>query len=111
MTTQEGLFTIPTRVFLAAEHRRKLETLVIEQGVDLPELLTELLVNYLDQIPIEVAVAEPPRQDIEAELKQRRGELRRLRSRLLTEGQSAPQWLRSYIADLEGEIARLEGKR
>ncbi len=112
MTTQEGLFTIPTRIFLATEHRRKLEALVMREGVDLPDLLTELLVNYLDQMPeIERAVAEPPRQNVEADLKQRRAELRRLRTRLSTEGPQAPQWLKSYIADLEGEIARMEGQR
>ncbi len=112
MTTQEGLFTIPTRIFLTAEHRYKLEALVMREGIDLPDLLTDLLVDHLDTMPdIEIAVAEPPPQNVETELKQRRSELRRLRTRLMTEGPQVPQWLKSYIADLEGEIARLEGSR
>jgi DNA repair exonuclease SbcCD ATPase subunit len=84
----------------------------MREGVDLPDLLTDLLINYLDTRPdIERAVAEPPHQNVETELKQRRSELRRLRTRLMTEGPQAPQWLKSYIADLESEIARLEGPR
>lgn len=113
MAVQAGLFTIPTRLFLSDEHRRKLEVLVLEQGVDLPELLTELVVKYLDQMPdLERAVAEPHQvqPDVEAELKQRRAELRRLRSRLAMEGSAAAPWLRSYVRDLEGEIERLEGR-
>ncbi len=111
MPVQEGLFTIPTRLFLSREHRRKLDMLVREQGVDLPELLTELMVNYLDQIPeLERAVADVPRPDITAELNHRRAELRRLRARLAMEGPNAAPWLRSYIRDLEGEIERMEGQ-
>ena len=112
MTMQEGLFTIPTRLFLTLEHRRKLETLVLEQGVDLPELITDLVVNYLDQLPeLEIAVAEPPPLEVEVEIQQRKAELRRLRSRLATEGNNAPEWIKGYIADLESEIARIEARR
>lgn len=109
MAIPAGAFTIPTRVFLSPEHRHKLEALVREQEIDLPELLTELLTNYLDQLPtLEVAVAAPSPQPSAAELNQRRAELRRLRARLRSEGRAAPAWLTSYIADLEDEIARLE---
>lgn len=113
MTMREGLFTIPTRLFLTLEHRRKLEALVLKQGVDLPELITELVVNYLDQLPdLEPEeVAEPPPLEVEAELQQRKAELRRLRARLATEGKHAPEWIKSYIADLESEIARMEARR
>ncbi len=112
MTMQEGLFTIPTRLFLTLEHRRKLEMLVLKQGVDLPELITDLVVNYLDQLPEqEIAVEESPPPDVELELQQRKAELRRLRSRLATEGHNAPEWIKGYIADLESEIARMEARR
>lgn len=110
MPAQEGLFTIPARLFLSQEHRRKLDMLVREQGIDLPELLTELMVNYLDQLPdLEQAVVDMPQPDVETELKHRRAELRRLRARLAMEGPNAAPWLRNYIHDLEGEIKRMEG--
>lgn len=111
MATQAGLFTIPTRIFLSPEHRRKLDLLVREQGVDLPELLTELITNYLDQLPaIEPPAVDPPQpdQDIESAIRQRRAELRRLRVRATTGGESIPPWLQAYMADLEAEIKRLE---
>ncbi len=112
MTMQEGLFTIPTRLFLTREHRRKLEALVLEQGVDLPQLITDLVVNYLDQLPeLDSTIAKPSLPDIEAELQQRKAELRRLRSRLVTEGKNAPEWIKGYIADLESDIARMEAQR
>lgn len=114
MTTQSGLFTIPTRIFLAPEHRRKLDVLIREQDVDLPELLTELIASYLDQLPdleppneIEHSVA----QEVEATIHARRAELRRLRARATTGGDEVPQWLKAYMADIEAEIKRLEESR
>jgi hypothetical protein len=107
----DGQFTIPTRVFLNAKQREKLFLLAREHDVDLPELLTELLVSFLEHLPeYERSVAEPEAvSDQEAEIRQRRAELRRLRARAVAGGDAAPAWLQQYTADLEREIQRLEG--
>lgn len=109
LTMQDGFFTIPTYIFLKLEQRRKLEALVRDQGVDLPTLLTDLLVGHLDTLP---EAPPPPVADDSSQreglLRQRRGELQRLRSRLAVTGAEPPAWMAHYIADLEAEIARLE---
>ncbi len=106
-----GRFTIPTRVFLNEEQREKLFVLARDHEVELPELLTELLISFLDHLPDyaeEQDTAAAP-GDKESEIRQRRAELRRLRARVVTAGSAAPHWLKSYITDLEQELARLEG--
>jgi hypothetical protein len=110
----EGRFTIPSRVFLTAAQREKLFVLAREHDIDLPELLTELLVSFLEHLPeYEEKTAPPePANDANAtdeELRQRRAELRRLRARAVAGGDAAPPWLTRYIADLEREVGRLEG--
>jgi HPt (histidine-containing phosphotransfer) domain-containing protein len=111
---QEGHFTIPTRVFLTAEQREKLFVLAREHDIDLPELLTELLVSFLEHMPEQEednAENDAPSEttDTETELRQRRAELRRLRARAVAAGDAAPRWLKGYIADLEREVGRIEG--
>lgn len=109
----EGRFTIATRVFLTAAQRDRLNALVHEHNIDVPELLTELLVSFLDHLPEEEKSlpAEPePVTEAEQAIRARRAELRRLRARMAAGGSAAPQWMASYIADLERELARLEGR-
>lgn len=108
-----GRFTIPTRVFLNAEQREKLFQLARDHEVELPDLLTELLVSFLEHLPGEeqaegVADAAPA-DDIQAEIQHRRAELRRLRARAMASGGSAPLWLSHYVQELERELGRLEG--
>jgi hypothetical protein len=108
----EGRFTIPTRVFLTAAQREKLFVLAREHDVDLPELLTELLVSFIEHLPdyTEEDTASPePTSDQQEELRLRHAELRRLRARAVAAGDAAPRWLTNYIADLEREVGRLEG--
>jgi hypothetical protein len=107
----EGHFTIPTRVFLTAEQREKLFVLAREHDVDLPELLTELLVSFLEHLPgyEEDGTSPEPTSESAEELRLRHAELRRLRARAVAAGDAAPRWLTSYIADLEREVGRLEG--
>ncbi len=104
---EEGRFTISTRVFLSAAQRDRLQQLVIEEGVDLPELLSQLLTSYVDSLPAPSAVPEET-SDISAELSQRRAELRRVRTRQRSAGDDAPKWLAGYISELEHEIMQLE---
>lgn len=104
----EGRFTIPTYIFLTQAHRAKLERLLHERELDLAALLTEIVTSYLDQLPDPVAASAAPQSD---ELPRRRAELQRLRARVAAAGSSAPEWLRGLVADLEAEIARLEGTR
>jgi hypothetical protein len=107
-----GRFTIPTRVFLNAEQREKLFQLAREHEVELPELLTELLVSFLEHLPSEEQAAADtdaaPADDTRAEIQQRRAELRRLHARAVASGDSAPPWLSHYVQELERELGRLE---
>jgi hypothetical protein len=104
---EEGRYTISTRLFLTAAQRDRLQWLVLDEGMDLPELISELLGAYLDELPEPVTAPEPS-IDVTAELAQRRAELRRVRARQRDAGLDAPTWLAGYIAELEGDIARLE---
>ncbi len=108
---EEGLFTIPTRIYLTAEQRAQLMRMVREQDVDVPELLSALLVSFLEHLPeLEPEPVEQEEQDPhEEELRKRRAEIRRLRGRLIERaGDDPPQWLPKYLADLEQELRRLE---
>lgn len=108
MTERQGLFSIPTRLLLAPEQRAKLEAIVRARGVDLAELLSEIVAEYLDA-RTDVRPLAPPPPDLAGELAKRRAELRSLRARRDAAGSQAPAWLDSYIAALEAEIQRLEG--
>jgi hypothetical protein len=108
-----GQFTIPTRVYLTSEQREKLFVMARDHGVDLADLLTELLASFLDHLPDYTptdAVPPEPAPVQETEISERRAELRRLRARAVAGGETAPPWLQGYIADLEQEIARREQK-
>ncbi len=110
----EGRFTIPARIYLTAEQRDRLTARLLEQRLDLSELLSELLISFLDHLPEtetpDTAALAPPEDDndLQTELRQRRAEVRRLRARIAAQGNAAPQWAINYVADLEREIARLE---
>lgn len=113
----QGHYTISTRIYLTARQRERLLLLAREHDIDLPELLTELLVSFLEHLPEEAPTPagerdEPGEQDNpDAEkLRERRAEVRRLQARLTMLGDEAPRWLASYVVELEGEVARLEGK-
>ncbi len=108
-----GRFTIQTRVYLTAEQREQLFIMARDHGIDLPELLTELLASFLDHLPDYTSDEAPPMEepdtsDIAQQIRQRRAEIRRLRARATAGGDAPPRWLKSYIADLESELARLE---
>jgi hypothetical protein len=104
----EGRFTIPTRIYLTAEQRAKLDGLLrlAEQNLDV--LLTNLLTEYLaGQAAPPVEPAPDPADTRAAEVASRRRELRRLRAKLNDPYNSPPPWLITMVADLEAEIARL----
>lgn len=111
----EGHYTIPTRVYLSAQQREQLLLLLRQHEIDLPDLLTELLISFLEHLPEETPApadetekAEEPDSAEAEKLRERRAEVRRLRARLKMLGNEAPHWLASYVAELEREIARLE---
>ena len=107
MTEQEGLFSIPTRLLLTPEHRAKLEAIVYAREVDLSDLLSEVVAEYLDA-QADVQPRPAPASDTAADLRKRRAELARLRARRDAAGSAAPAWLIAYIAGLEAEIRRME---
>jgi hypothetical protein len=107
MTERQGLFSIPTRLLLAPEHRVKLEAIVRSREIDLPELVSEIVADYLDAQP-DVQPVAVPAPDTSAELRKRRAELVGLRARRDAAGPNAPTWLVTYIAALEAEVERLE---
>jgi hypothetical protein len=107
MTQQEGLFSIPTRLLLTPEHRAKLEALVYAREVDLADFVSDIVATYLDaQTDVQPIAAPVP--NIAAELRKRRAELARLRTRRDAAGGAAPTWLLTYIIALEAEVERLE---
>ena len=110
MTERQGLFSIPTRLLLAPGHRAKLEAIVRTRGIELSELLSEIVADYLDaQSDATVAALAAP--DKAAELRKRRAELASLRARRDAAGAGAPAWLNGYVAALEAEIQRLESSQ
>lgn len=110
MTERAGLFSIPTRLLLTPEQRVKLEALVRTRDIELSDLLSEIVGEYLDAQPDQPPAAAPP-ADTAADLRTRQAELVRLRARRDAAGSAAPAWLGAYIAELEAEIARLERGR
>ena len=108
MTERQGAFTVPTLLYLSTEHRTRLERLVRDQETDLADLVSQIVADYLDTLPPAPPAPPEPAPDRSAELRQRRGELSRLRRQREAAGSDAPPWLSSYIADLEAEIRRLE---
>jgi hypothetical protein len=107
MTEQQGMFTVPTRLYLTPEHRARLERFVRAHELDLAELVSRIVADYLDALP-EVPPEEPAPNQAE-ELRRRRAELARLRARRDAAAPHVPAWLDSYITDLEAELRRLEG--
>jgi hypothetical protein len=106
---QLGTFTVHTRLYLTTEQRVKLEHLVRERRMDLSDLVSEIIGEYLDSQPIEALPPPDSPSSRAADLRTRRAELAQLRARRDAAGSAAPAWLRTYIADLEQEIRRLEG--
>ena len=107
MTEQQGTFTIPTQLFLTAEQRTKLDRLVRSQHTNLAEIISQVVCQYLDTLPLpEPVVAATDQRNL---IRQRRAELSRLRARRVAAGEVAPAWLSGYIAELEAELQRLEG--
>ena len=109
MTERQGAFTVPTLLYLSAEHRARLEQLVREQETDLAELVSQIVADHLDTLPAAPPAPPEPPRDHTSELRQRRSELNRLRRQREAAGPDVPPWLSAYITDLEADIRRLEG--
>ena len=104
-----GAATIPIRLFLTAEARRQIEAFTHAREIDLADLVSQIVADYLDTLPdTPPALAPEPNRDSAEQLRQRRAELGRLHARRDAAGAQAPAWLVSYIAELEAELKRLE---
>src|SRR5262245_21342372 len=102
---RESAVAIPTRLYLTPAARERIEQLIHERGVELADLISEVVAAYVDTLP------QPPPEpapDHSQELRQRRAELARLRARRDASGAGAPAWLNEYIAEIEAEVHRLE---
>ncbi len=114
---EQGFFTIPTRVYLTEKQRDKLKNLMRERETDLPDLLTELLVNFLEHQPepqhslhspaLETGKKISNLSELEEEIRKRRDEVYRLQKRADLDTHP-PRWVKGYIEDLEKEIEQLE---
>lgn len=107
MVERQGAYTVPTRLFLSAEQRAKLEQLVRSEHSDLSEVVSQILAQYLDTLPAPAHTSNTM-VDKRDDIRQRRAELARLRARRDAAGVRAPAWMSSYITDLEAELQRLE---
>jgi hypothetical protein len=103
-----GAVTIPIRLYLTAMARQQIEAFTHARGIDLADLVSQIVAGYLDTLPDTPPAPEPIRNSAE-QLRQRRADLGRLRARRDAAGAQAPAWLASYIAELEAEVQRLEG--
>jgi hypothetical protein len=103
----DGRYTIPAHIYLTETERAKLERLLDEEGRTLEELLSELVAARLADLP--EPPPPPPDPNTADELRKRRAELRRLRPKLNDPHNPPPPWLTAMAAELEAEIARLEG--
>jgi hypothetical protein len=104
-----GAATIPIRLFLTTEAREQIEAWTRTHEIDLANLVSQIVADYLDTLPdAPPAPAPAPNHDGAEQLRQRRAELGRLRARRDAAGAQAPAWLASYIAELEAELKRLE---
>lgn len=111
MTEQEGLFTIPTRLYLTAKQRAKLQNLVREQQSELGEIITRMVAEHLDALPdVGPSPVSPRATDVSDELRKRRADLRRLLAQRNAHGGAGPAWLNGYINELEMEIRQLENR-
>jgi hypothetical protein len=109
MTQQQGTFTVPTRLFLTLEQRKRLELLIRERETELADLVSQIVADYLEAQPATTPPPEAPR-DYGPEIQRYRVELNRLRKQQQDAGNNAPPWLAAYIAEIESEIRRLEAR-
>ncbi len=104
-----GHYTIPTRFRLTAAQREQLNWLLRERGLELEDLITELVSDYLSTQPMPPTPAPIDRQaTIREQLRLRRSQLRMLRAQLHDPHNPPPDWLRAMINELEEEITRLQ---
>ncbi|MEO7913248.1 MAG: hypothetical protein ABIV47_26670 [Roseiflexaceae bacterium] len=102
-----GAAIIPIRLFLTTIARQQIDVYTHTRGVELADLVSQIIAGYLETLP-DTAPAPEPARDNNEHLRQRQAELGRLRARRDTAGAQAPAWLASYIAELEVEVQQLE---
>ncbi len=106
-TEHRNLHPIPTRVYLTPEQRAQLDQLIHERKIELADLVTQSIADYLDVLPAVPVAAPAP--DPAPDLRKHRADLARLKARRDAAGAEAPPWLNAYIAEIEAELRRLEG--
>ena len=105
-----GYFVLPCRLVLPTEQRERLERLCRARGQEISDVVSEIVLLYLDELP-DTDLAEPRPAEVgptlAEQLRQHQRELRRLRNSQQQLGPAAPAWLANYISDIEREIASL----
>jgi len=103
----EAFFTLPCRLVLPVPQRDRLERLCRARGQDINDVVSEIVLAFLDDLPdSELAEPRPEAEgpSLAEQLRQHQRELRRLRQRQQQLGPAAPPWLANYVSDLEREI-------
>ena len=88
----EAFFTLPCRLVLPVPQRDRLERLCRARGQDINDVVSEIVLAFLDDLPdseLLLALAQA-------------AQLALMLAQLL--GPAAPPWLANYVSDLEREI-------
>ncbi|HEY1014270.1 MAG TPA: hypothetical protein VGE07_16270 [Herpetosiphonaceae bacterium] len=110
----DGVFVLPCRLLLPLEQRDRLERYCRRRDQELSDVVSEIVLAYLDELPDhELAAPLPPAPgpSLAEQLRQYERDLRRLRMRRQQLGSAAPPWMDGYIADVEQEIVHLRARR
>lgn len=110
----DGYFAVPCRLLLPLEQRDRLERYCRGRDQELSDVVSEIVLAYLDELPDhQLAAPLPPAvgPTVAEQLRQYERDLRRLRMRRQQLGPMAPAWMDGYMADVEQEIANLRARQ
>jgi len=100
----DGRFSISTRLLLNTAQRDRLLALCQQEQVEVAELITRIVGEYLNARADVVRSDGGEAKTLDYALLERN--LRQLRIQARQLGPEVPQWLQTYIADLERELGR-----
>ena len=94
------------RLLLTGEQRARLFALCQTEQADVVDVVTSIVAAYLDARDDLEGPPDDTPNTTQAEQEALQHQLRQLRRRATLLGTAAPLWLRSYIAEIEQELAR-----